>query len=94
MSSPGRKTVSPDAAIDEVTVIADGADEPSLARDMIEVHGAQTAAVARDNARTAALGGQALRAKSWIRVLGMIQRQQAAEAPPVRATGDPSPIGG
>jgi hypothetical protein len=90
MSSPGRKAASPDAA----TIIADGADELSLARDMIDVHGAQAAAVARDNARTAALGGQALRAKSWIRVLGMIQRRQAAKASPVRAAGDPSPIGG
>ena len=94
MSSPGRKAASPEAAIDEARVIADGADEPSLARDMIEVHGARAAAVARDNARTATLGGQALRAKFWIRVLGMIQRQQAAKASPVRAAGDPSPIGG
>jgi hypothetical protein len=61
-------------------VIADGADEPSLARDMIEVHGAQAATVARGNARAAALGGQAPRAKFWIRVLGMIQRQQAGKA--------------
>ncbi|MGH7119503.1 MAG: hypothetical protein ACREFP_11035 [Acetobacteraceae bacterium] len=75
-------------------IIPDGADELSLARDMIEVHGAQAATVARDNARTAALGGQALRTKSWIRVLGMIQRQQTAKASPVRAAGDPSPIGG
>jgi hypothetical protein len=61
-------------------VIADGADEPSLARDMIEVHGAQAATVARGNARAAALAGQAPRAKFWIRVLGMIQRQQAGKA--------------
>jgi hypothetical protein len=69
-----------DAAIDE-TVITDSADEPSLARDMIEVHGAEAATVARENARAAVLGGQVLRAKSWIRVLGMIQRQQVAKAP-------------
>ena len=56
-----------DAAIDE-TVIADSADEPTLARNMIEVHGAEAATVARRNARAAALGGQVLRAKSWIRV--------------------------
>lgn len=57
-----------DAAIDE-TVITDSADEPSLARDMIEVHGVEAATVARANARAVALGGQVLRAKSWIRVL-------------------------
>ena len=81
MSSPGRRTASLDAAIDE-TVITDSADEPSLAREMIEVHGAEAATVARANARAAALGGQVLRAKSWIRVLGMIQKQQAAKPPP------------
>jgi hypothetical protein len=61
-------------------VITDGAYDPALARDMIEVHGAEAATVARDNARTAALGGQVLRAKSWIRVLGMIQQQQKRTA--------------
>ena len=81
MSSPERKTDPLDTAIDEM-VITDSADEPSLARDMIEVHGWEAATVARDNARTAALGGQISQAKSWIRVLGMIQRQQAAKAPP------------
>jgi hypothetical protein len=54
-----------------------GVDEPSLARDMIEVHGTAAAApVARANARAAALAGQAAQAKSWIRVLGIIQRHQ------------------
>jgi hypothetical protein len=76
LSSPGKEAASLDTTIDEVTVIADGADDSALARDMIEVHGTEAATVARDNARVAALGGQALRAKSWIRVLGMIQRQQ------------------
>jgi hypothetical protein len=76
LSSPGKEAASLDATIDEVTVIADGAEDSALARDMIEVHGTEAATVARDNARAAALGGQALRAKSWIRVLGMIQRQQ------------------
>jgi hypothetical protein len=52
----------------------DGADEQLLARDMIEVHGAEAAIVARGNARTAALAGQKLRARSWIRVLDIIQR--------------------
>jgi hypothetical protein len=61
--------------------MTDDSDEQSLARDMIEVHGLQAAAVARDNARGAALSGQATLAKAWIRVLGYVQRQQAARAP-------------
>ena len=51
------------------------AAEQSLARDMIDVHGAQAAVVARDNARTAALAGQKPQARSWIRVLDFIQRR-------------------
>jgi hypothetical protein len=51
-----------------------GADEQLLARDMIDVHGAEAAIVARGNARTAALAGQKPRARSWIRVLEIIQR--------------------
>ena len=53
----------------------DGADK--LARDLIEVHGDEAPMVARGNARTAALAGQPALAKSWIRVLSIIQRQQA-----------------
>ena len=67
----------------------DGADEQLLARDMIEVHGMEAAVVGRDNARTAALAGQRPQAKSWIRVLGIIQRR--------RTNGEmslPSPTGG
>ncbi len=85
---PGRAEVSLDTVIDEAMVVTNGADEPSLARDMIEVHGAEAATVARDNARAAALGGQTLRAKFWIRVLGLIQRQQAAKAIPPRGPGN------
>ena len=77
--------------MDEATVITDGADEPSLTRDMIEVHGAEAATVARNNARAAALGGQRLRAKFWIRVLGLIQRQQAGKAMPPRGLGKSLP---
>jgi hypothetical protein len=77
--------------MDEATVITDGADEPSLTRDMIEVHGAEAATVARNNARAAALGGQRLRAKFWIRVLGLIQRQQAGKAMPPRGLGNSLP---
>lgn len=54
----------------------DDTGEQSLARDMAEVHGAEAAAVARDNARVAALTGQEPQAKSWIRVLGIIQRRR------------------
>jgi hypothetical protein len=91
LNSTGKRAASPDAAIDEATVITDGADEPSLARDMIEVHGAEAATVARNNARAAALGGQRLRAKFWIRVLGLIQRQQAGKAMPPRGLGNSLP---
>jgi hypothetical protein len=91
LNSPGKRAASPDAAIGEATVITDRADEPSLARDMIDVHGAEAATVARNNARAAALGGQRLRAKFWIRVLGLIQRQQAGKAMPPRGLGKSLP---
>jgi len=64
----------------------DDANEQSLARDMIEVHGMEAATAARANARTAALAGQGSQAKSWIRVLAVIQRRQA-HAEPQRAGG-------
>jgi hypothetical protein len=64
-------------------------DARSLARDMIEVHGAEASVVARGNARTAALAGQPDRARSWIRVLAMIQRHQANAASARRSAGDP-----
>jgi hypothetical protein len=53
----------------------DGAGK--LARDLIEVHGNDAPTIARGNARAAALAAQPMLAKSWIRVLSMIQRQQA-----------------
>jgi hypothetical protein len=56
----------------------ESSDEHLLAHNMIEVHGAEAAAVARGNARGAALAGQLAQAKSWIRVLAVIQRRQAA----------------
>ena len=58
----------------------DGADQQRLAQDLIAVHGNEAPMVARGNARTAALAGQPTLAKSWIRVLSMIQRQQAGAA--------------
>jgi hypothetical protein len=68
-----------------------GSDERKLAHDMIDVHGREAAKVARGNARAAALAGQAIQARSWIRVLGMIQRRQAGKASALRATGEPPP---
>jgi hypothetical protein len=55
-----------------------GFDAEVLVHDMIEVHGAEAATIARNNARTAALAGRAIEAKSWIRVLAAIQQQRAA----------------
>ena len=55
----------------------DGHGVEKLARDLIEVHGDEAATIARGNARTAARAGQPALAKSWIRVLSIIQRQQA-----------------
>ena len=57
-----------------------GSKEELLARDMIDVHDGEAATVARENARSAALAGQAMQAKSWIGVLGIIQRQQAGRS--------------
>ena len=72
--------------------MADGfVDEQSFARDMIEVHGMEAATVARDNARSAALARQLAQAKSWIRVLGIIQQVLAGKASAVRATGSRPP---
>lgn len=56
------------------------ADERVLARSMIEVHGPRAATVARDNARTAALAGQGQQAKSWLRVVGLIQQRAGGGA--------------
>jgi hypothetical protein len=60
--------------------MSDGSDNDKLAGDMIDVHGTEAATVARENARAAALAGQPRQAKYWIRVLGIIQRQQAGKA--------------
>jgi hypothetical protein len=68
---------------------ADGADEQVLARDMIDVHGAEAQLVARDNARTAALAGQRPQARYWIRILGIIQQRRTSHEMPI-----PSPMQG
>ena len=60
--------------------VSEESDERQLARDMIEVHGAAAAGVARDNARSAALAGQMVQARRWLRAVGHIQRQAAGPA--------------
>ena len=62
-----------------MSLLSDGTPQPShtgeqLARDMIEVHGADAARVARDNARAAARAAQFLEARKWLRVVELIQR--------------------
>ena len=56
------------------------ADENALAHNMIEVHGIEAAGIARANSRADALAGAIIAAKSWLRVLGAIQRQLAERA--------------
>ena len=58
----------------------DDPGEELLARNMVDVHGAEAATIVRANARGAAVAGQTAQAKSWIRVLGAIQRQLAERA--------------
>jgi hypothetical protein len=70
-------------------MIPDDSDDDLLARNMIEVHGAEAPTIARGNARSAALAGQATQAKSWIRVLGIIQRRLAGRAPPPPSVASP-----
>jgi hypothetical protein len=73
------------AAAGQPMVSIDNASEEALAADIIEVHGASAAAVARDNARSAARAAQIPQAKSWISVLGIIQRiqtQRQGKPPP------------
>jgi hypothetical protein len=59
----------------------DDPDGELLARNMMDVHGTEAATIARENARGAALAGQPAQAKSWIRVLGIIQRYPARPTP-------------
>jgi hypothetical protein len=70
----------------EAMVVADSADDQTLARDMIEVHGKEAATIARGNARTAALAGRIAQAKHWIRVLGDIQRQLGGRGSSIRVS--------
>ena len=57
----------------------EGSDDYAFARDIIEVNGREAATVACENASAAGLAGQSAQAKAWIRVLGIIQRQQAGK---------------
>jgi hypothetical protein len=66
----------------ESTQPTEHGDDARLARDMIAVHGIEAPAVARGNARSAALAGQGARARSWIKVLAIIQRHQ--KTPPTQ----------
>ena len=66
--------------LSEDRTMADDPGEELLARNIVDVHGAEAATIVRANARAAAVAGQPLQAKSWIRVLDMIQRQQTIES--------------
>jgi len=70
--SPALHTVIEEAiaVIDEAIAIIEGSDDRALARDIIEVRGPEAVTVARENARSTAVAGQAAQAKLWIRVLG------------------------
>ena len=69
--------------------MADDPDEQRLARSIIYVHGGEAATIVRGNARGAALAGQLAQAKSWIRVLGIIQRRQLLQT--IAKLGDGRP---
>jgi hypothetical protein len=58
-----------------------------LARDMIDVHGADAAGVARENARAAACSGRPNEARNWIRVIDLIQRRMRRGDAVVTAVG-------
>ena len=78
-AGPGTPRIAEYSSMDGVRMMINGRDDETLARDMMEVHGMEAATVARTNARAAALAGQVAQAKSWIRLLGIIQRQQAGK---------------
>jgi hypothetical protein len=75
-----------------LTLPIENAAGESLAADMIEVHGAGAAAVARDNARSAARAAQIPQAKAWINVLGIIQRLQSQRPTAASLFVDPKSI--
>ena len=69
--------------------MTDEIDDDTRALDMIDVHGSRAAGVARDNARAAALAGQGIQARSWIRVLSIIQKRQGRHASSIRPAAVP-----
>jgi hypothetical protein len=84
VTAPGRLfPVAEHLTFDQVMIMTDEIDNDALAHDLIEGHGTRTAVVARGSARAAALAGQAAQAKSWIRMLGIIQRRQAGQVSPL-----------
>jgi hypothetical protein len=61
-----------------------------LAGDMIGVHGAGAAGVARGNARAAALAGRVVEARNWLQLVDTIQRRMVRPVRDVlRAMRDP-----
>jgi len=71
-------STEPEQSVTAAAPRSEASEEQILARDMIEVHGDEAAAIARGNARQAAIAGQAIKARSWIRVVAAIQRRQSA----------------
>jgi len=76
-----------------VSLPFEGASRPSeigeqLARDMIDVHGADAAGVARDNARAAARAGQLIEARKWLRLVELIQRRARRDGADAAASVD------
>jgi hypothetical protein len=48
--------------------MAEDPGEDLLARDIVDVHGAEAVTIVQANARAASVGGQPAKPKSWIRV--------------------------
>lgn len=72
--------------------MTNGSDEELLAHNMIDVHGAEAATMARGNARDEALAGRPAQAKSWIKVLEIIQRRLVGNSTrQPGASGNPLP---
>jgi hypothetical protein len=61
-----------------------------LVRDMIDVHGADAAQAARANARAAACSGRPDEARTWIRVIDLIQRRAREDAARTAASVGPA----
>ena len=57
---------------------------------MIDVHGADAAGVARDNARAAACTGQFVEARKWLRMVELIQRLARQVDASAKALVDPA----